>query len=341
MERVMESSTRIDPVAGDSLWSADELNARDDWIIRLDANALDDIATALDGVKRRHLGLTDITAADFPLPSMATQLPAIKELLTDGPGLCLVRGLPVDDYGRDDLALILWGLGTHLGTAVAQSYRGDMIGEVMDMSHTGDARRAYRSPRPLHLHTDSTDVIGLLSLRRAKAGGTSLVTSSFAVHNAILAERPDLLPVLYRGYHYRRSEASSTGELPTTPYRIPIFGRSGGKLVCYFNAFAIGRSLDEDDIEDDPAAREAFEVFKATAARDDLLYRTMIEPGDLQLLNNRIVMHGRTAFEDFDELDRKRLMLRVWLKMPDWPDPPEHINLNRDRGTEKTADATV
>ena len=96
----MESTTRIDPVAGPSLWSADELTARDDWIIRLDANALDDIATALDGVKRRHLTLDDITARDFPLPSMAALLSAIKGLLSDGLGVCLVRGLPV---GQKDL----------------------------------------------------------------------------------------------------------------------------------------------------------------------------------------------------------------------------------------------
>ncbi len=337
----MEGNTKIDPVAGPSFWAADELAARDDWIIGLDAEALDDIAAALEAVKRRQLALVDITARDFPLPSMAAQLSAIKEKLSVGPGLCLVRGLPVDRYERDDLGLILWGIGTHVGTAVAQSYRGDMIGEVMDMSHTGDARRAYRSPRPLHLHTDSADVTGLLCLRRSKTGGTSLITSSHAVHNAILAERPDLLAPLYAGYHYRSSEASSTGEAPTTAYRIPVFDRCGGQLNCYFNAFSIARSLAEDDLESDPAALEAFEVFKTTAARDDLLYRRMLEPGDLQFFSNRTVMHGRTGFEDFDGIDRKRLMLRVWLKMPDWPDLPENTMLNRDRGTEKKAGAAV
>ena len=337
----MESTTKIDPVAGPSLWSADELTARDDWIIRLDAKALDDIATALDGVKRRHRALEDIMARDFPLPSMAAQLSAISGLLSDGPGVCLVRGLPVDLYERDDLAFILWGIGTHLGTPGAQSVHGDMIVDVMDMSHTGDADRAYRSPRPQHLHTDSIDVTGLLCLRRAKSGGTSLITSSLAVHNAILAERPELLAPLYRGYHHRRSGQTSTGEPPLSSHRIPVFGRRVGKLTCYFNDISIGRSLSEDDIENDVAALEAFEVFKTTAARDGLLYRTMLEPGDLQFLNNRTVMHGRTAFEDFAEVDRKRLMLRLWLKMSDWPDSPENMTLHRDRKTPKKEGAPV
>jgi len=337
----MESTTRFDPVAGPSLWSADELTARDDWIVRLDTAALDDIAAALDGVRRRRLAIEDITAEDFPLPSMAAQLPAIKELLSDGLGLCLVRGLPVDRYERDDLALILSGIGAHIGTIAAQSASGDMIVDVMDMSHTGDVRRVYRSPRPQHLHTDSVDVTGLLCMRRAKSGGTSLITSSLAVHNSILAERPDLLASLYRGYHHRRSGLTSTGEPPLSSHRIPVFGKRGESLVCYFNAISIGRALAEDNIEDDPAALEAFEVFKTTAARDGLLYRRMLEPGDLQFLNNRTVMHGRTAFEDYQEVDRKRLMLRLWLKMPDWPDPPESMTLQRDRQALRSEGAPV
>ena len=120
-----------------------------------------------------------------------------------------------------------------------------------------------------------------------------------------------------------------------------MFGRRVGKLTCYFNDISIGRSLSEDDIENDVAALEAFEVFKTTAARDGLLYRTMLEPGDLQFLNNRTVMHGRTAFEDFDEVDRKRLMLRLWLKMSDWPDSPENMTLHRDRKTPKKEGAPV
>jgi hypothetical protein len=310
------------------VWSAEELSARDDWVIHLKSDTLNEIETALSAVKDRGLRIEEIAAQDFPLPSMAADVQRIKRLLGQGPGICLLRGLPVDRYDREDTSLMLWGVGTHLGKGVAQSYRGDMIGEVMDMSHTGDARRSYRSPRPLNLHVDPVDVVGLLCLRRAKHGGTSLLTSAFAVHNAILAERPDLLPALYRGYHYRHSEAGDTGENPTTAHRIPVFGQVGDQLVCNFNAAPIGRSLANDNIESDPAALEAFEVFKSTAARQDLVSEMMLEPGDLQFLNNRTVMHGRTEFEDYPELDRKRLMLRLWLSMPDWTGLPKNMKLH-------------
>jgi len=315
----------FEPVSAPWVWTGADLAARDDWIFPLSAAALDDIDRALTGVKRRGLAMDAITAADFPLPSFTDDLAAIRNSLADGPGLSLVRGLPVERYDRDDLRLILWGIGAHIGLGAPQSFRGDKIGDVMDMSHTGDIRRSYRSPRPLYLHVDPIDIVGLLCTRQAKEGGMSLLTSALALHNTLLAERPDLMPALYQGYHYSSTEASSTGEPPTTSYRVPVYTAVGGQVVVNFNASPIGKAMANDDVENDAAALEAFELFKETAMRDDLVFRTMLEPGDLQFLNNRVVLHGRTRFEDFPELERKRHMLRVWLKMPDWAPWPDNM----------------
>lgn len=321
----MDTAVAPRPVSAPWVWTADELSAQDDWIIRLDDDALAEIDSALVSVKARGVPLQEITAREFPLPSLAGHLRKAKERISDGPGVALLRGLPVDQYRRGDIDLILWGLGTYVGEAVAQSYRGDVIGEVMDMSHTGDTRRAYRSPLALNLHIDSTDVAALLCLRRARRGGMSLVASSFAIHNAILAERPDLMPALYRGYRCRHSEAESSGETPMTPHRVPVFGRVGDRLVCNFHARPMARALDHDGRGSDTKAVEAFETFKAVSERDGFVHRMMLEPGDMQFLNNRTVLHGRTKFEDEDGLDNKRLMLRLWLAMPDWAPMPDNM----------------
>jgi hypothetical protein len=324
-EETMNTAVAPSPVLAPWVWSAEELTAREDWVIEVESDGLADIATALAGVKKRGLPIREIKAHDFPLPSMAGDLLKVKQLLALGPGVCLLRGLPVDRYGREDIELILWGIGTHVGEAIVQSYRGDVIGEVMDKSHEGDTRRAYRSPLALNLHIDSVDVVALLCLRRAKRGGMSLVTSSFAIHNAILEERPDLMPVLYRGFHCVHAEADSSGEDPITPHRIPVFGPGGDQLICNFHARPMARSLGEDGLGNDPKSLEALEVFKEISERDDLVHRRMLEPGDLQFLNNRTVLHGRTEFEDYDSLDRKRLMLRLWLAMPDWIALPDNM----------------
>ena len=41
-----------------------------------------------------------------------------------------------------------------------------------------------------------------------------------------------------------------------------------------------------------------------------------LEPGDLQFINNHVMLHSRTAFDDFKELNRKRLLYRLWIAPP-------------------------
>ena len=36
-------------------------------------------------------------------------------------------------------------------------------------------------------------------------------------------------------------------------------------------------------------------------------------PGDIQILHNHLMVHTRTAFEDWPEPDRKRHLMRLWL----------------------------
>jgi hypothetical protein len=46
-----------------------------------------------------------------------------------------------------------------------------------------------------------------LCLRNAQAGGVSRLTSAISVHNTLVAEHPDVLAALYRGYvRHRRGE---------------------------------------------------------------------------------------------------------------------------------------
>jgi hypothetical protein len=45
-------------------------------------------------------------------------------------------------------------------------------------------------------------------------------------------------------------------------------------------------------------------------------YRRQFQPGDVLLLNNHIVFHTRTAFEDGEDENKRRQLYRVWMAMP-------------------------
>ncbi len=50
--------------------------------------------------------------------------------------------------------------------------------------------------------------------------------------------------------------------------------------------------------------------------------------GDIQLLNNRLILHARTDYVDHPEPERKRHLLRLWLMMSQWPPRPEVMSFH-------------
>jgi len=58
-----------------------------------------------------------------------------------------------------------------------------------------------------------------------------------------------------------------------------------------------------------------------TIANDPEFYVEMdFRPGDLQLLNNSVILHSREAYDDYDEPERKRHLLRLWLSAHEFAD---------------------
>ena len=92
----------------------------------------------------------------------------------------------------------------------------------------------------LRFHTDRTDVVGLLCVRQAQKGGVSTLASTPAIHNAILAKRPDLLDALFTDYWRSRFGEEGTGKdgsstTRATAYPLPIFGVRDGKFTSHYS----------------------------------------------------------------------------------------------------------
>ena len=193
---------------------------------------------------------------------------------------------------------------------------------------SGRAGRYYTVGGALEMHMDPVDVVGLLCLKKAVRGGESRIASSAAVHNAVLEERPDLVRVLRKGFHYTsRQEDKAAGAPPVTPHRVPVFGDIDGRFAAFLLPIAI-RNAEKAGAPLSPVEREALEAVGRTAARPDLAFEMDLEPGDMQFLNNRLILHGRADYRDSPDPERKRHMLRLWLMMPGWPPRPETMTMH-------------
>jgi hypothetical protein len=322
------------PIAGPMVWQGGELAASTDWIHRFSASAAEEIDAALRATQARGLGWRDIARKDFPLPGVSAELAQANRDLEWGRGLTLLRGLPVARYSDDALRAIWWGLGCHLGTAVHQNAHGELIGEVRDeirlygevvqptVPNVGGvtSRAKARSSGPLRWHTDRCDVVGLLCVRAARLGGTSRVVSAPAVSNAILERRPDLHALLCADYHRTRQGEEAGGE--ASIYAMPIFAMREGKFTTqYSRTFVEAAQKIAAVPRMTPAQDEALDLLAVVC--DELGHEMELEPGDIQLLNNHVIYHGRTAYEDAAEPDHDRLLMRLWLAPPNSRPLPE------------------
>jgi alpha-ketoglutarate-dependent taurine dioxygenase len=48
--------------------------------------------------------------------------------------------------------------------------------------------------------------------------------------------------------------------------------------------------------------------------RDEMIMRYDLKSGDMVFSDNHWIVHGRTPFEDHDDKNMKRLMLRTWIR---------------------------
>ena len=274
----------------------------------------------------RKLEFRDIAAANFPLPRLGPVLKGLLPELRAGRGFVLVKGLSVERFDAPMLRTIYVGMGAHLGIPVSQSYRGDYLGEVKDYREPGN-ERPYRRGGAINMHRDPCDIVGLLCYRKAKTGGLSRVTGAGAVWNVFLAERPNLVPALLEGFRLYITRDDRNTASPVTPTRIPVLTRDpDGPLHCTFIAELAEWAVEKAGEAWPPGGQEAIAFFREVANRDGVYLDMAIEPGDIQFLNNRTTIHGRTDYEEWPEPERQRIMFRLWLMCPDWPQPATAVN---------------
>ncbi len=331
MTTLTETNTpSLEAIGGPAAWHGRGLEWKADGLHIFSDKEIHEIDLALGHLKALgDVDLPDITKESFPLRATAQTLEGIRNKLEQGRGFALLRGLPRERYSADDMARIFFGIGAYLGRSMAQSYQGEMLGHVMDVSDIETAPRGYHNGGHMGMHTDSCDIIGLMCLRAAKAGGASRIVSAVAVHDELLAKHPDVLETLYRGFFYRRKDLDGkfgTGRL-LSEQRVPVFTRSDSQsapLACYFLPGYAKSAAARGDAELSPEECAAIDCIERIAESPEFYLDMNFAEGDIQFLNNRLVLHGRTDYDDEKAIYQRRHLLRLWLHAPHWPRLPDN-----------------
>lgn len=300
-----------------SAWYGPDLAKRRNWIETLSETEIAEIESATRRLADARIEIPAIRRDEFPLPTLGPRLQRILDEVLTGRGFVLLRGLPVERWSRLEAAIAFYGLGTHLGNARSQNAAGHVLGHVKDLglSSNNPNIRIYQTRERQTYHTDSCDVVGLLCLQPAKAGGLSSLVSSVTIFNEMRKRRPDLLAELFKPI-----ETDRRGEIPegAKPYfNIPVFNWHAGQLsVIYQRQYIESARRFEEVPPLTPHQIEALNLFDSLANDPKLHLNMELQRGDVQLVHNHTLLHDRTAFEDWAEPERRRHLLRLWLAIP-------------------------
>lgn len=302
-------------ITGPSVWYGRDLGGRDDWIVHLSPAELAEIDAAVRIFKTSGAALADISPRTFPLPAFAVKLRRVLEEIVRGRGFVLMRALPVERWTRDESAIAYMGIGSYFGHARSQNAKGHLLGHVKDLGLdiTDPNVRYYQTTRKLEYHTDSVDIVGLLCLKTARAGGESYIASSMTLYNEVLARRPELLAALFEPFPTDRR-----GEVPERMqpwFDIPVFNWHRGLLsAIYVRQYIESAQRHFPQAERLSAQqREAMDLLDALCNDPQIPLSMAFMPGDMQFLHNHQILHSRNDFVNWPQPERHRHLLRLWL----------------------------
>lgn len=311
-------------VQGRSAWTRNDLH-RDEWFHVLPGDCLLELQDAL-GIFRKHSMPTVLwTPEQFKLESCRRFMGKIKKILDSGVRFALIDRLPVEQMTVGEAKFLYWLLSSIIARPVAQKHDGhDPNAFLSDVLDTGAKPTAGSGVRPdrtnvdLIYHNDNAfnhtlpEYVGLLCLQPAKTGGVSRIMSFHTAHNALLDRYPDVMPRLYQPFWLDRQREHDVNDEQVLS--APIFNYDGANLrarLC-LHQLKNGYVMKKESMDD--RTQEAVMAVEEVFDREPLSLQLTMKRGQLQFCNNLETGHSRTEFEDFEEPEKRRHLVRIWLR---------------------------
>ena len=295
---------------GHLVWDKTLANKKQKFVADLSPGTVDEL------IKRRN-ELDNLNENDLLL--LKNEILEFKKKILDGFGLFIINGACLKDFSLKEKISIYTLIAKILGELIIQNIQQEKIVEIKDVGKSMKTGGRYHETKEGYSHhTDSPhwkdvpDYVGLFCVHNAKKGGTNLFLSAYTIHNKIVKEKNELLHIFYEKFHFDKRGEFKDGESPTVFESIFEFKDERLYFRYLRNYIDTGH-----DIQNQPLSKlqeEALTYLDNLMRRDEMIMRYDLKPGDMVFSDNHWIIHGRTPFEDHDDKNMKRLMLRTWIR---------------------------
>lgn len=247
------------------------------------------------------------------ISGVKTLVGQIRESLSCGSGVCVIKNVPIDDNNAAYLSIVN-NLGGELLRDMrmpARSLEADsVIYRVEEDPLNTDVFAHSATSDHFPLHTDCAhflhppQVMMLLCCRPSKtnSAGETLLASVDDVIGILSDQQVETLAT--HPFDWWRG--------PNNPVQKPILTRTNsGRSLIRFNQATLRREMSDDDFTNSSVLQTLINALNGfeTDPRNAISLTT----GDLLVVHNQRILHGRTAFRS----GSPRLLKRIRIRVPD------------------------
>ena len=305
-------NARLDTIIIDKNLAWDETlgSKKDEFFVNIDASIINLLIE-----NRELLSTADTCNFSFLEPVVFN----FKKILVSGCGFVIINGTCFKKFSKEEVQMIYQIFAKFLGELYIQNIQKEKLvlikNEGKSMKTGG---RYHQTKEGGSYHTDSPqwenvpDIIGLCCINPAKIGGTSKFISAYTIHNLFLQQNRQLLEVLYKKFYFdKRGEVEINEE--ATIFE-PIIKFENNKLSFRYlrNYVEGGHKIQNKPFTDEQDS--ALKLLDKNLFEKNIAVSYDLKKYDMTFFNNHRVIHGRTSFEDFENEEEKRLMIRTWIK---------------------------
>lgn len=313
-----DAPVHLSQVPDDVKWTADTISL-DTAMLQVPDAALAELAQIAADIKNKPRDILSLIPDDFDLAATKTFAARAKNVLDHETGVVVIDRLPLDLYDTETAKAVYWLFASLLGRPVEQNVAGRRLYDVRDSGKThGNGVRGSVTNVELYFHTDNSaslvvpQYVGLLCLNPAKSGGESRLVNWASVFERLHAEHPDLVARAAQPFLFDR-QMEHAPDAPKVMSK-PVVRRDGESIGVSFSSrlMRTGYRMAGQDI--DPQSAAFLDAVDDIVNRPEMQFRMNLQRGQVQLINNARIGHARTAFEDHADPERRRHLVRIWLR---------------------------
>ena len=292
-------------------WEKSLDESPDSFLIKLSKDSISELSKKKDIIQTCEI-------ADFPI--LQNEILELKQrCLIHGNGFFILDGICFSNFTKEHIQEIFRLISISLGQLYVQNIKNEKFVVITDEGKSmKTGGRYHQTKEGGSFHTDSPqwenvpDFIGLLCIRPAKTGGESKFISAYTVHNQILKSHPNFLQSLYKNFHFDKRNEFKKNESPTTFE--PIFRYENNELKFRYlrNYIDDGQKLVNQPLTNEQ--NHILDELDKIVHDEKFAVSYDLQKFDMTFFNNHRIIHGRTSFEDFADFDKKRYMVRSWIK---------------------------